>query len=91
MLWEKIRAVVMFGIACITSPCFTPLIVPLVLVLLAGTPAALWISQNVGWVYGGLTLISAISLIFGVRWMRQKSSRAIAQQSAAPIVHEANV
>ena len=55
IMWKKIRSGVMFGIACIASPCCTPIIVPIVITLLAGTPVALWMSANLGWVYGGLT------------------------------------
>jgi predicted MFS family arabinose efflux permease len=73
-MWRKVRAAVMFGIACITSPCCTPLIVPLILALLAGSPAAVWLGQNVGWVYGGLTLISVVSLVLGLRWMNRRST-----------------
>jgi hypothetical protein len=74
MLWQNIRSGLMFGIACITSPCCTPLIVPLGLALLAGTPVATWLTYNIGWIYGGLTLVSFTSLVLGVRWMRQKTS-----------------
>ena len=73
-MWKKGRSGVMFGIACIASPCCTPIIIPIVIALLAGTPVALWMSANLGWVYGGLTLLSIISLVLGVRWMRQKSN-----------------
>ena len=73
-MWKKIRSGVMFGIVCIASPCCTPIIIPIVIALLAGTPVALWMSANLGWVYGGLTLLSIISLVLGVRWMRQKSN-----------------
>ena len=59
----------MFALACLASPCCTPLIVPVVLSLLVGTPAALWLGQNLGWVYGGLTLLSAISFVIGWRWL----------------------
>lgn len=72
-MWKKIRSALMFGVACITSPCCTPLIVPLGLALLAGTPVAIWLSANLGWVYGGLTLISIASLVLGFRWMGQKA------------------
>src|SRR5258708_6037083 len=41
LLPRNIRGGVMLGIACITSPCCTPLIVPIVLGLLGGTPVAL--------------------------------------------------
>lgn len=72
--WQKLRSGAMFAVACITSPCCTPLIVPLALALLAGTPAAVWLSAHLGWVYGGLTVVSVISLILGVRWLKQKTT-----------------
>ena len=72
-MWKKIRSGLMFVIACVASPCCTPLIVPLGLALLAGTPVAVWASANLGWVYGGLTLLSIASLVLGLRWMRQKA------------------
>lgn len=71
-MWKKIRSGVMFGIACIASPCCTPIIIPIAIALLAGTPVAVWMSANLGWVYGGLTVLSIISLVLGVRWMSQK-------------------
>ncbi len=77
-LWQKIRGGVMFGVACIASPCCTPLIVPLVIALLAGTPVAAWLTTNLGWVYGGLTLLSALSLGLGFHWMKNKDKIAAA-------------
>jgi hypothetical protein len=74
-LWMRVRGGVMFGIACITSPCCTPLIVPVILSLLAGTPAAVWLGANLGWVFGGLTLISVMSLVLGWRWMNTPKGR----------------
>ena len=71
MFWLKIRSGLMFGISVIASPCCAPLIVPLILALLAGTPIAIWLSHHIGWVYGVLTLASIISLAFGLRWMRR--------------------
>jgi hypothetical protein len=73
-MWRKIRSGVMFGIACITSPCCTPLIVPLLLSLLAGTPVALWMGQNLGWVYGILTAISILSLVLALRSMSRRNT-----------------
>lgn len=64
---QKLRTGFMVGVACLTSPCCTPLIVPLVIALFAGTPIAWWISQNLGLVYGGLTLISIISAVLVFR------------------------
>ncbi|MBL8090173.1 MAG: hypothetical protein KF758_02630 [Anaerolineales bacterium] len=72
-MWKKIRSGVMFLIACIASPCCTPIIVPIGIALLAGTPFAVWMSANLGWVYGGLTLLSVVSLVLGIRWWNQKS------------------
>ncbi len=71
MLWHNIRNGLMFGVTVITSPCCAPLIVPLILALLAGTPIAIWLTFHTGWVYGGLTLVSIISLVLGLRWMRR--------------------
>jgi hypothetical protein len=73
-MWKKIRSALAFGVACIASPCCTPLIVPLGLALLAGTPFAVWASAHIGWVYGGLTLLSVVSLVMGLRWMGQKTA-----------------
>jgi hypothetical protein len=73
-LWKRTRSGFMFATACIASPCCTPLIVPVVLGMLAGTPAAAWMGANLGWVFGGLTLISAGSLVLALRWMRTASS-----------------
>jgi len=41
-MWKKIRSAAMFGVACITSPCCTPLIAPLGLAILAEMPVALF-------------------------------------------------
>jgi len=81
-MWKKIRSGFMFVIACVASPCCTPLIVPLGLALLAGTPVAIWASAHLGWVYGGLTLLSIISLVLGLRWMRQKSESKLSIENA---------
>lgn len=67
------RAPVMFAVACITSPCCTPLLVPLALALLAGTPVAVWLSAHMGWVLGGLTLVSIASFVLAWRWFNPKT------------------
>ena len=64
---RSLHSVAMFGVACLTSPCCTPLYVPLLLGLAAGTPLAAWLGHNLGWVYGGLTLISVISFVLALR------------------------
>lgn len=82
--WQSVRGGLMFGLACITSPCCTPLIVPLVLALLAGTPAAVWIGHNLGIVYGGLTVVSVVSVGMGWRWMNtpKRTRQASSLQSS---------
>jgi len=82
-MWKKIRSGLMFLIACVASPCCTPLIVPLGLALLAGTPVAVWASAHLGWVYGGLTLLSIVSLVLGFRWLGQKSETIRAKRKAS--------
>jgi hypothetical protein len=71
MFWQKIRSGVMFVISAITCPCHVPLVLPIVLASLAGTPAAVWVMQNVGWIYGGMTILFVVSLAWGLRWMGQ--------------------
>jgi predicted MFS family arabinose efflux permease len=74
----------MFGIAVVASPCCSPLIVPLVLALLAGTPIAVWLSHDSGWAYGALTLISIASLVLSLSWMWRKK-RAINATPVFPV------
>jgi len=74
MFWQKMRSGVMFVLSAITCPCHLPIVLPLALALLAGTPAAVWITQNVGWVYGGMTLLFLVSLALGFRWMGQANA-----------------
>jgi hypothetical protein len=69
-LWQQGRSALMLGIACLTSPCCTPILVSMALTLLAGTPAAVWIGQYTWWVYSTFTLVSLVSLVVGVRWFR---------------------
>lgn len=71
--WQKIRSGVMLVVSFVTCPCHLPLTLPLVLVLLAGTPAAVWMTQNVGWVYGGITVLFLLSLALGLRWFTQRT------------------
>ena len=85
-MWQKIRGGVMFVVACIASPCCTPLIVPVVLALLAGTPAAVWLGQNLGWVYGGLTLLSVVSFVLAFRWMGKNGRRTVSPGIQSVIV-----
>ncbi len=90
-MWQKIRSGVMFIIACVASPCCTPLIVPIGLALLAGTPFAVWASANLGWVYGGLTLLSVVSFVLAFRWLGQKpASKSSKPKATVQSIQETN-
>ena len=71
---NSVISAILLGVACLTSPCCVPLIAPIILGLLAGTPLALWFTSHMGWMYGGLTLISAIGFLLLWRYAFQKSS-----------------
>lgn len=73
--WKTIRSGLLFVLACLTSPCCTPLFVPLGLALLAGTPLALWLTAYLGWVYGAFTLVCVSSLVFAFRPLRKRFER----------------
>lgn len=89
-MWKKIRSGFMFVIACIASPCCTPIIVPIGIALLAGTPVAIWASANIGWVYGGLTLLSIVSFVLGFRWINQKAQAKSQRKLNIPSIKEIN-
>lgn len=89
-MWQKIRSGFMFVIAGIASPCCTPIIVPIGIALLAGTPIAIWASANIGWVYGGLTLLSVVSLALGIRWMKQKNNTKLEPKTKIHSIQEVN-
>jgi hypothetical protein len=72
--WQTIRSSAAFAVACITSPCCTPIIVPIVIALLAGTPIAGFLSLYIGWVYGILTLVSIVSLVLAIRWWAKQTT-----------------
>ena len=71
-LWRQIRGFVMFGVACVLSPCCTPILIAFALGVLVGTPAALWIGANRGWLYGALTLLAMVSGVMAFRWSRTR-------------------
>jgi hypothetical protein len=92
-LWTKMRSGLLFGIACALSPCCTPLIIPILISLLVGTPAAVWMSANLGWIYGGLTAISVLSLVLALRWMglrRLESRRVGTQEKLGILIRDLN-
>jgi hypothetical protein len=83
---EKLRSSLAFLLACVTSPCCTPLILPIVMGLAAGSPFALWLGAHLGWVYAGLTLISVLSFVLGLRWInRPKPSKHIIRLSTISV------
>jgi hypothetical protein len=89
-MWQKIRGFVMLGIACIASPCCTVLFVPVFLALIAGTPAAVWLGHNQGWIYGALTLLSVVSFVMAFRWMSQ-SSRAASSKTQSTVITSSEI
>ncbi len=72
-VWKNIWGFGSLAVACLASPCCTPLLVPVVLSLLAGTPLAVFLAPFIGWVYAGLTVLSLVSLYVGWRWLRQRT------------------
>lgn len=84
---HRVRSGLAFLVACFLSPCCAPLIVPLALALLAGTPAAVWLSAHLGPVYGALTVLAIVSLVLAVRWWggrrEQRAARAAAMNESA--------
>lgn len=76
MFWQKIRSAVMYVVAFVSCPCHLPLIMPLILVLLAGTPAAVWITQHTGWVYGIMAGVFLFSLALGFVWSGSSKENA---------------
>ena len=70
MFWQKIRSGAMFVVSFATCPCHLPITMPLVLVLLAGTPLAVWVTQHSGWVYAVMAGVFLLSLALGLIWMR---------------------
>lgn len=69
---RDVQSIVAFAIGCVTSPCCTLLYVPLVLLVFAGTPIAVWLGANLGWVYGALTLLSVLSFGLALWWRAKK-------------------
>jgi len=93
MFWQKVRSSVMFIVSLVICPCHLPIVLPLVLAFLAGTPAAVWIAQNVGWVYGGMTFLFFLSLALGFRWMNQfaeKCESRLVPSANKPMTQTAN-
>src|SRR5437660_737067 len=72
-VWKSIWGIGSLVVACLASPCCAPLLVPVVLSLLAGTPLAVFLAQSIGWVYAGLIVLSLVSLSMGWRWLSPRS------------------
>jgi len=69
MIWQKTRSGIMFVISFISCPCHLPITIPFLLLILAGTPLAVWITQHGGWIYGVMTGVFILSLALGFIWM----------------------
>jgi hypothetical protein len=74
MLWKKILGGMMIAFSAITCPCHLPVVLPLLAVLLAGTPAAVLIAKYTGWVYGVMTVLFALTLGLGFQWTNQPTA-----------------
>jgi len=74
MFWKNFRSGVMFIISAFTCPCHLPVTLPIVLVLLAGTPTALWITNHTGWIYGGMAFLFILTLALGFNWLSQPAA-----------------
>jgi hypothetical protein len=70
---HPVRSGILFVLACLTSPCCTPIVVPLIFSLIAGTPATLWLTQHGGWIYGVLTGICVLCAALGIYWIRAQT------------------
>lgn len=81
MTWHQIRSSGMLAISIVACPCHLPLVLPIALTLLAGTPIAIWLTQSVNWVAGALTIIFLSSLVIGLRWMTTSQSSAMPPSS----------
>jgi hypothetical protein len=68
-----LRSGLLVVVACLTSPCCTPLVVPLGMALLAGTPLAFWLTPHLGWIYTALTIVCVSSLILAFFFLRQRA------------------
>lgn len=73
---DRFGGTLLFAVSCAISPCCTPLYLPLVLAALAGTPLALWLGANLGWVYGVLSVASVVSLGFALRKWNAREATA---------------
>lgn len=93
MLWQKIRSGVMYVVAFVSCPCHLPITMPLILFFLAGTPAAVWITQHSGWVYGIMTGVFLLSLALGFIWMGSSKGNAgeVCEPSPSHAIQSASI
>jgi hypothetical protein len=74
--WMMMRSGLLFLVGCLTSPCCAPMLVPIGLTLLAGTPVAVFLTQYLGWVYGVLTVVSVGSFLLTFLALRRRPTRS---------------
>jgi hypothetical protein len=73
VLGQTLSGALMFAVACLA--CCAPLIVPVILGLVAGTPLAALLTFSSGWLVGGLALLLVV--VSRVGWyLYKKSTRA---------------
>jgi hypothetical protein len=71
-LGQTLGGALMLGVACVA--CCAPLIAPVILGLVAGTPLAALLTLSRGWLVGGLALLTVAG---AVGWFVYKSTRAL--------------
>jgi hypothetical protein len=71
-LGEVLGGALVLGVACLA--CCAPLIAPVILGLVAGTPLAALLTFSSGWLVGGLALLLVLAGTVG--WYFYKSTRA---------------
>ena len=73
VLGQTLGGALMLGVACLA--CCAPLIAPVILGLVAGTPLAALLTFSSGWLVGGLALLLVAGTTVG--WYLYKSTQAL--------------
>jgi hypothetical protein len=74
VLGQTLGGALMLGVACLA--CCAPLIAPVILGLVAGTPLAALLTFSSGWLVGGFALLLVVAGTVGW-YLYKKSTRAI--------------
>jgi uncharacterized membrane protein len=81
VLGQTLGGALMLGVACLA--CCAPLIAPVILGLVAGTPLAALLTFSSGWLVGGLALLLVVAGTVGW-YLYKKSTRATRLRNQAP-------